>query len=54
MSILFDFEEHDTPKSLRKQEIFEVPSDVIIYGTIISGSMMLLVSIFIGLFVGGV
>lgn len=54
MSILFDFEEQDNPKSLRKQSVFEVPLDVIIYGTLITGSGLLLLSIFIGLFVGGV
>lgn len=56
MSILFDYpkKERDAPKSLRKTVVFEVPLDLLIYGTLITGSGILLLSIFLGLFTGGI
>ena len=53
MSILFD-KKTDAPKSLRKPVVFEVPLDLVVYGTLITGSGLLLLSIFLGLFVGGI
>lgn len=54
MSILFDYHKKEAPKSLRKRVVFEVPLDIVVYGTLIAGSGMLLLSIFLGLFTGGI
>lgn len=48
------FEDKDAPKSLRKTVVFEVPLDLVVYGTLVTGSGILLLSIFMGLFTGGV
>ena len=42
------------PKRLNKKVTFEVPSDLILYGSLIFASIILLLSIFFGLFTGGV
>lgn len=54
MSILFEYPKKDTPKSLRKTVVFEVPLDVLVYGSLITGSLILLFSIMMGLFTGGI
>lgn len=54
MSILFDYHKKEAPKSLRKRVVFEVPLDIVVYGTLITFGGMLLLSIFLGLFTGGI
>ncbi|WP_296875478.1 hypothetical protein [uncultured Methanobrevibacter sp.] len=52
MSLLF--EDKEAPKRLGKKETFNVPLDIIIYGSLICGSGILLMSVFMGMFVAGV
>lgn len=44
----------NTPKRLNKKVTFEVPSDLIMYGSFVFSSILLLLSVFMGLFTGGV
>ena len=43
-----------TPKRLNKRVTFDVPSDLIVYGSLIFASIILLLSVSFGLFTGGV
>lgn len=53
MNLLF-FDDKNAPKKLDKKVVFEVPLSVIVYGSFICFGVILLLSVFLGLFTGGI